>query len=169
MKRVIIIGSGGAGKSTLAKQMAGILDLPVFHLDSLFWKPNWQKTPKPDFDKQLIELMNQQHWILDGNYSRTIELRMQYADTVIFLNFNRFLCLWRAFLRTYLAKRVDPIPGCKPQMDMEFVKWIWSYSRNRVPKVLEILNRYKDSKKIFILKNPKEKQQFLQVIEQKYA
>ena len=95
MKRVLIIDSSGAGKSTLARKLGEKTGLPVVHLDEHFWLPGWQQIREDDFDRWLSDVLVEPEWIMDGNYNRTLERRLAFADTVIFLRLNRWRCLWR--------------------------------------------------------------------------
>ncbi|MCK5133485.1 MAG: hypothetical protein KAR40_15200 [Candidatus Sabulitectum sp.] len=92
MRRILVLGSGGAGKTTFAKQLAEKTGLPVIHLDSHFWNSGWVETPRDQWIPMVIELSERPEWIMDGNYSGTIDIRMKYADTVIFLDYGRFTC-----------------------------------------------------------------------------
>ena len=93
MKRISIVGSGGAGKSTFAHQLADILHLPVIHLDALYWQPGWVATPQDEWRDKQQQLVQQECWIIDGNYTSTLDVRFAVADTIIFLDFPRFRCL----------------------------------------------------------------------------
>ena len=93
MKRIIIIGCGGAGKSTLARQLGEKLNLPVVHLDKLFWRPNWISVSQEEFDELHRRELAKETWILDGNFNRTMPERIARCDTVIYLDFSRFACL----------------------------------------------------------------------------
>ncbi|WP_306795338.1 AAA family ATPase [Cohnella sp. GbtcB17] len=99
MNRILIIGSAGSGKSTLSQRISEELKLPVIHLDKYYWKPNWVPTPNEEWDNFVIEATNQEQWIMDGNYTRTLDLRLKRADTVIFLDLSRWLCLYRIIKR----------------------------------------------------------------------
>ena len=94
MERILIIGICGSGKSTLARQLGEKTGIPVVHLDALGWLPGWQERPKEEFDALLMEALQKPRWIIDGNYGRTIPLRLKYCDAVIWLDFNRFAALW---------------------------------------------------------------------------
>ena len=86
MERIMIIGCGGAGKSTLARKLGKKTGLPVIHLDQIYWSPgNWQHLEKEEFDTLLIKELEKQRWILDGNFNRTMELRLEKCDTVLIL------------------------------------------------------------------------------------
>ncbi|MFJ7953559.1 topology modulation protein [Lysinibacillus sp. NPDC096418] len=111
----LIVGSSGAGKSTLARQLGAATSLPIIHLDSLYWQPGWIGTEKVLFNEKLIVELQKFAWIIDGNFDSTLELRAQYADLIIMLDYDKKLCLYRAMKRyiTHLGKtRADMTPGC---------------------------------------------------------
>ncbi|MSS72032.1 MAG: DNA topology modulation protein [Candidatus Latescibacteria bacterium] len=170
MQKVLIIGSGGAGKSTLAVRLGELLGLPVIHLDTLYWKPGWEATPQDDWKRIIAEMVQRERWIMDGNYGGTLEERLKACDTVIFLAFSRLICLCRVFKRVAIYRgrsRPDLNPGCPEQLpDREFLSWIWSYPRKRMPKILETLKALEGQKKIFILKSPSEARRFIDTIGQ---
>lgn len=159
MRKIIIIGSGGSGKSTLARKLSKILNIKVYHLDMLLWKPNWIGVSREEQIRIQNEILKNDEWIIDGNYSRTIDLRINAADTIIFLDLPRIICLFRVFKRyfKYLHKsRPDMVEGNKERINFDFLKWIWNY-----PKVIKpiIMNKLKDAsndKKILIMKSPKD-------------
>ena len=94
MQRIMIIGCGGAGKSTLAKKLGERTGLPVVHLDQIWWSPgNWEHLSKEEFDARLAAEVEKECWIIDGNFNRTLDIRLERADTVIYLDFPRWLCL----------------------------------------------------------------------------
>lgn len=99
MKKIILIGSGGSGKSTLARQLGNKLNIKVHHLDTLFWKPNWEGVPKEEQRTVQNELVKGEKWIIDGNYGGTMDIRINAADTIIFLDIHRTICVYRAFKR----------------------------------------------------------------------
>ena len=106
MERILIIGCGGAGKSTLARQLGEKLNLPVVHLDKLFWKSGWVESTKAEIDEKIFWEMQKKCWIIDGNYTRTLPQRLKHCDTVIYLDFSRVACLLG------VAKR-NARPNCK--------------------------------------------------------
>lgn len=164
MQKIAIIGAGGAGKSTLTRQLGEILSLPVYHLDALYWKPNWTPTPLEDWEAIQETLVQQDAWILDGNYSNTLRIRFQAADTIIFLDYPGWLCLWRVLQRRwkYLGKtRPDMGKGCPEKIDAEFLYWVWNYRRTRRPGILQRLAAYKTSKTVFIFTSPTQTKRFI--------
>lgn len=163
-RRIAIIGSGGAGKSTLARQLGEILGLEVYHLDALHWKPGWVETPKEQWRGVVEELVQRESWIIDGNYGATVEQRLAAADAVIFLDFPRTICLWRAIKRViqyYGKTRPDMGPGCPERvMDIEFARWIWHYPKKSKPSVLRKIEQHCHGT-LVTLRNPREVKRFL--------
>lgn len=130
MKRVLIIGSGGSGKSTLARRMHAVTGLPLVHLDRLYWRSGWQKTPKDEWLAKIAEVTAADEWILDGNFDGTLDERLARADTVIFLDLPRYLCIYRVIKRrlTYRGtNRPDMSEGCDEKIDAEFLWWLMRY------------------------------------------
>ena len=166
MERILIIGCPGAGKTTLALALKEKLGLPLVHLDQLWWKGNWENVTREEFDSRLAMALNMDRWIIDGNYSRTIEMRLQRCDTIIYLDFDRWQCLWGMFQRVicnYGKHRPDMGGNCKERFDWEFVKWIWNFNdQNRVRNYTWIAQA-KHAKAI-VLKNWKEVKQFLETL-----
>lgn len=100
MKRIMILGSAGSGKSTLAKQLNAITGIEVVHLDTLYWKSGWIEASKEEFELEHRKRIQKESWIIDGNYRKTIDERLFLADTVIFIDMPRLLCIFRAIKRT---------------------------------------------------------------------
>lgn len=170
MQKIAIIGTGGAGKSTLARQLGEILSLPVYHLDALYWKPNWTPTPLEEWEAIQEKLVQEEAWILDGNYSNTLRIRIQAADTLIFLDYPTWLCLYRIFKRRWMYRgktRIDMGEGCIEKIDWEFLGWVWNYRRTRRPRILQKLATYKTTKTVFISTSPSQTNQFLKQLKQK--
>ena len=167
MNRISIVGSGGAGKSTFAHQLEAILQLPVIHLDALNWLPGWVATPDDEWLQIEQRLVQQDSWIIDGNYTSTIDIRFAAADTIIFLDFPRLLCLYRAIKRRiqYAGRtRPDMAPGCPERIDREFLLWIWNYPKNGRVRVLKKIEQYRENRHIVILRSPRQVQQFLNTL-----
>ena len=164
MQRIMIIGSGGAGKSTLARQLGEKLDLPVVHLDQLFWKPGWVEEPREVFDEELAKELEKPAWIMDGNFNRTISQRMARCDTVIYLDFDRVTCLLSVLKRvitSYGKTRPDMAAGCPERLDWEFLKWVWNFNKDgKRERYYRLLNEAKDVQTI-VLKNRRMVKRFL--------
>ena len=139
---MLIIGSGGAGKSTVARALGARLELPVVHLDRLYWRAGWRETPLEEWLPVVDRVLHGRAWVIDGNYGGTLERRLAAADTAIFLDMPRALCLWRVVRRRlqYAGRsRPDIAEGCPERLSWEFVRWIWEYPQKRRPGVLMTL------------------------------
>ncbi len=167
MERILIIGCGGAGKSTLARQLGEKMDLPVVHLDKLFWKPGWVESTKDEIDEKIRQEMAKPRWIMDGNYNRTMPERVKYCDTIIYLDFSRVACLMGVFKRvltTYGTVRPDMGEGCPERFDLEFLKWVWNYNRDKRESNYRLLNETEGVQTI-VLKNRRAVRKFLNQME----
>lgn len=165
MKKIAIIGSGGSGKSTLAQQLGTQLNLPVHHLDALLWKANWAATSKEEQRTIQRELIKNEEWIIDGNYNGTLDIRLNAADTVIFVDINRWICIYRVIKRRiqyHGRSRPDMGSGCEERLNMAFLTWIWNYPETKRPQMLKKLGNLAGDQQIIILKSPREVQQFLE-------
>jgi adenylate kinase family enzyme len=166
MERIVIIGCPGSGKSTLARALGEKLDLPVIHLDRLWWTKDQQLTSREEFDARLENALKLERWIIDGNYSRTMDTRLQHCDTIIYLDFSRWACLWGMFHRVILNRgkvRPDMAEGCPERFDREFLKFIWNFNKqNRVLNYTRIA-KSKHAKAI-VLKNRRELKAFLETL-----
>lgn len=142
MKRVIILGCPGSGKSTLSKALAQKLGLPLVHLDVLNWREGWQCVSREEFYRLLAEALEQDEWIIDGNYTRTIAPRLARCDTAICLDYPRIVCLL-GVLRRVLAghgrTRSDMGAGCPERLDWAFVRYVWGFRRTQRKKILALL------------------------------
>jgi adenylate kinase family enzyme len=164
MKRILVIGSGGAGKSTFAKRLGGILKIEVIHLDSLYWNPGWVEPPKQEWKKTIEQLITRTCWIIDGNYSATLDLRFEACDTVIFLDTARTICLWRVIKRLaqYRNKsRPDMAEGCVERFNLGFMFWVWGYPKRTRPKIISMLNDNSHNKEVIWLRTDAETERFL--------
>jgi len=163
MERILIIGCGGAGKSTLARSLGEKLGIPVVHLDQLWWKPGWIESNRDEFDEKLAVALDKPQWIMDGNFNRTLQTRLGKCDTVIYLDFSRWVCLFRVIYRvvTNLGKtRPDMTPGCKERLNFDFVKWIWGFNAKNRERYYGLLNETSHAQTV-VLKNDKMVRRFL--------
>ena len=128
MRRIAVVGSGGAGKTTFSRRIGDVLALPVIHLDHHFWKPGWTETPRDEWRRMQEEMVAADRWVIDGNYGGTMEIRFARADTIIVLDYPRVLCMARALRRSVLAfGQETQAPGCPERVDPGFYRWIWDY------------------------------------------
>ena len=169
MKRILIIGSGGAGKSTFSKQLSKVLGLPIIHLDVHFWLPGWEMTESEKWHKKVDDLISQDSWVMDGNFNSTLDKRFKRADTIFYFDFSRIRCLYNAFKRMihgryFFKKRSDMAEGCRERFDLGFYKWIWNFNKNHREEYYKMLDDLKEDKKVYIIRSYKEKRRVLEEI-----
>lgn len=164
MERIMIIGSGGSGKTTLARQLGDKTGLPVVHLDQIFWSPgNWKHLEREEFDALLEEELEKPRWILDGNYNRTLEPRLERCDTVIYLDFPRLVSFtgWlRRVIKNRGRARPDMAPGCAEWFDPEMAKWVWTFNKKNRARYHQILAAQTD-KTVYIFTTRRQVKRFL--------
>lgn len=138
MQRVLIVGNGGAGKSTLARRLGARTGLPVIHLDVLFWKPGWVESEDDEFRQVVAEALEAPAWICDGNFGSTWDVRMPRADTIIWIDRPPWRSLWRAIRRMIQYRkggRPDVAEGCDETIDLNFYRFILSYDAKVKPRL----------------------------------
>jgi adenylate kinase family enzyme len=163
MERVLVIGSGGAGKTTVARTLADSLRLPLIHLDAHYWKAGWVETPPDEWQKRVQSFASQPRWVMDGNYGGTLDLRLAACDTVVFLDMPRVVSLWRAIRRwvKYWGRtRPDVTPGCPERFTWSFFVWIWTYPERRREKILRKLAALQHAR-VFVLSSQRQVDEFL--------
>jgi adenylate kinase family enzyme len=165
MKRILVIGSGGAGKSTFSTKLGAVLGLPVIHLDQAYWKAGWEKPSKEEWAAKVDALVAQHEWIMDGNFGGTLPQRIKRADAIILLDVSRWICLWRVARRAVKYRgrhRPDMAPGCQERFDLEFIKWIWNYPTRSKPAKLALLSATGPDQRVVILRSRREIERFLE-------
>lgn len=161
MKRIAIIGSPGSGKSVFAKKLGDILNIPVIHLDSYYWQPNWKKLDSQKWSEIHSELIIGDEWIIDGNYKSTMDVRLGAADTIIFLNFSRWLCFWRIVKRRlmYHGKTRGDLGGNNyERTSWQLISFVMRYQQ---AQVVEKLAALKNTKEVITLMSPKDAELYL--------
>lgn len=158
MERIAVVGCGGAGKSTLARRLGLITGLPVVHLDAHYWSPGWTPTPRERWRDVVAGLVAAPRWIMDGNYQSTFDLRFARADTVVFLDYGRLRCLWRALRRRVAwwgATRPDMAPDCPERgIDGDFFRWIWRFPADGRARILSHLEGLGPDRTVVRLDSP---------------
>jgi adenylate kinase family enzyme len=156
VRRVVILGPGGAGKSTLARRLGACTGLPVVHLDEHFWHPGWVETPRDEWRVRQRELFAGDTWIADGNYNGTLEERLPRADTVVLLDFPAWRTVPRA-LRRSIGHRGEALQaeGCPERVDMQFLRWVANYRRRSRPRVLAAIAEHAPDARLLVLRNPR--------------
>ena len=165
---MLVIGSGGAGKSTFSRRLGERLGLEVIHLDVAYWLPGWVEPPEDVWERAVEEMCGRDSWVIDGNYSGTLGARLAACDTAIFLDLPRVVCVWRVLKRRVMYRRTrrpDVAEGCPETVNAEFLLWIWNYPKRSRPKVLALLEKYGGDKRIVHLRSSAEAERFLNQLE----
>ena len=158
MNKVIIIGCPGSGKSTFARKLAEKTGLPLHYLDMMYWNADKSTVSREIFDQKLCEVLEQDKWIADGNYGRTMEMRLKGCDTVFFLDFDVDTCLQG--IKERKGKPRPDMPWIETEDDEEFLEFIKNYTTQSRPKVIELLEKYND-KNIIIFKTRDEADDYI--------
>ena len=158
MKKVIVIGCPGSGKSTVSRALHNRTGIPLYHLDMMYWNADKTTVEKSVFLERLSTVLEKDKWIIDGNYGSTMGLRMAACDTVIFLDYPLDVCL--DGIRERRGKPRSDMPWIETEEDAEFIEFIRNYNEQQKPKVLELLEKYRD-KNIIIFKSREQADAFL--------
>jgi len=145
MQRVIILGCSGSGKSTVARKIGTAANLPVVHLDQHYFYPGWVEKSEAEWDQTVSDLCSEDRWVMDGNYSKTLDARLASADTAIFIDYPPLLCLFRVLKRMftqYGQVRIDAAVGCPERFDLGFIGYVLNYHRARKPSIVRKLREH---------------------------
>lgn len=162
MSKIIVIGCPGAGKSTFSRKLSEVTGIKLYYLDMLWHKPDKTHISREEFDIELEKIMTNESWIIDGNYTRTLEARLKECDTVFLLDYPLEICLEGAASRIG-KERVD-LPWTEDEFDEEFKQYIIDFSKDNLPVIYELLDKYRDTKKIIIFKSRNEADDYLENI-----
>ncbi len=154
MKRVIVIGCPGAGKSTFSRELGKKTGLPIKYLDMLYHRANKTVVSRLEFDLKLFFIMLKRRWILDGNYMRTLKRRLKRADTVFLLDYPLEVCL--SGVENRIGKPREDMPWIEQEFDAEFKEYILTFREKKLPRIYDILEKYGARKKILIFKSREE-------------
>ncbi len=160
MNRIMVIGCPGSGKSTFSKALHEITDIPLYHLDMMYWNADRTTVDKAVFREKLSGTIQKSQWIIDGNYGSTIELRLQACDTVIFLDYPVDVCLNGIRERRGKARTDMPWIEKSDEEDAEFIEFIKNYNSINRPEVMALLDKYSD-REVYIFKSRNEADEFL--------
>lgn len=162
MERVLVIGSPGAGKSTLATAIARRTGLPLIHLDRHHWRSGWVEADKAEWEIEVAALIAGERWVIDGNYGGTLAARLARADTAIWLDYPVWLCIWRVFRRAihYRGRtRPDMAEGCPEQLNWEFLVYTARFPWTGRKRILAKLPAF--TGRLIHLRRPSEAARFL--------
>ena len=169
MKRIVVIGCSGSGKSTFSRKLKQVTGNPLHHLDKLYWLPDWNLRAAEEQDRIQKERIKDEKWIIDGNYQRSLPIRLERADTVFFFDYPRSLCLYRALKRIVLNRkrtRPDMGEGCPERFDWEFMKFIWNFNKNNRSGLIALLDQAPAGIEIQHFRKPREARDYLRALEE---
>ena len=160
MKKVIIIGCPGSGKTTFAEKLQKKTKLPLYYLDAIWHNPDKTHIPRDEFDERIKEIFKTDKWIIDGNYSRTIEMRLIECDTVFLFDLPTEICVQGVSNR--IGKGRYDLPWLEIELDPEFVEFIKDFPKTTLPKIYDLIDKYKAEKNIIIFKSREEADKYLE-------
>ncbi len=160
MKRIIVIGCPGSGKTTFAEKLRDRLGLPLYYLDALWHKPDRTHIPREEFDARLGEILALDGWIIDGNYSRTVERRIVACDTVFLFDLPVEVCLNGATSR--LGKGRYDMPWIDTELDPALAREIESFPSKNLPELYRLLEKYGDGRRVVVFKSREAADDFIE-------
>lgn len=158
MNKIIVIGCPGGGKSYFSKQLARILNIPLYHLDMIWHNPDKTNISKEELKNKVEAIIQKDCWIIDGNYQSTLEQRFIACDTIFLLDFPLDICLNGALSR--IGKKRDDLPWIEEEADEEFIEYIKNFPNEQLPYIYELLDKYSD-KTIIIFKSRNQMQEYI--------
>ena len=159
MKKVIVIGCPGAGKSTFSRKLRDKQHIPLYYLDTLWHKEDKTNISKEEFDDTLTQWIKKDEWIIDGNYLRTLEMRIIECDTIFFLDYSLDVCLEGA--KSRIGTKREDMPWVETEFDEEFKQWILDFEKDQRPVIYELIDKYKETKNIIVFKSRDEANDYL--------
>lgn len=152
--KILVIGSCGAGKSTVAKTISSKLGIPLIGLDQYYWKPGWKKPSSKEWRAKVSQLVKKKAWVMDGNYLNTFDIRFPASDAIVIVDVNRFVCLWRILKRRILQNRPDKLDQCPEKVGIQFILWVlWGYPTKGKREIQKYTERYPNKKIITVRTN----------------
>jgi adenylate kinase family enzyme len=167
MRRILVVGCPGAGKSSFARRLAEKLPLPLIYLDRFYWHSGWRPSQLSEWRDQVTALVTAPEWIMDGNYANTFDLRMPRADSLIWLNHPRMTCMRRVLMRIVKGRgrsRADLPDGCPEQFDAEFLRFIWDFPAHYRPRIVDGIENFGRHLNVIQLAGDRETEYFLQSV-----
>ena len=162
MKKMIVIGCPGSGKTTFAERLNKITSIPLYHLDAIWHKPDKTHISREDFDQAISEIFNTSEWIIDGNYNRTIEMRLLECDTVFLFDLPTEVCIQGATDR--LGKERYDLPWLETELDPSFRQFIVDFPNDSLPRIYELIEKHGKDKEVVVFKSREDVDDFLEYI-----
>lgn len=162
LQKIIVIGSPGAGKSTLSRKLRDKTGLPLYYLDLIWHKPDKTNISREEFDRRLDEIISGERWIIDGNYQRTLEKRIKACDTVILLDYPLDVCFEGA--RSRVGTKREEMPWIETELDSEFAQCINDFPQKKLPQIYELLEQYKHGREIVVLRSRGAAEKYVQAL-----
>lgn len=160
MKRAVVIGCSGSGKSVFSRKLLDVTGLTLYYLDMIWHKPDGTNISREEFDKQLDSIISRDSWIIDGNYQRTLETRIKACDTVFLFDLPTEICIEGALSR--IGKKREDMPWFENELDPEFRQWIESFRANQLPEVYRLLEKYKNNREIVVFRTREQADKFIE-------
>ena len=154
MKKALVIGCPGSGKTTFAEKLSKKTGIPLFYLDAIWHKPDKTHIPREEFDERIKEIFSTEKWIIDGNYKRTIEMRLKQCDTVFLFDLPTEVCLQG--IRDRIGKKRYDLPWLEKEPDPEFVKFVKDFPKDTLPYIYELIEKYRNEKKVVVFRSREE-------------
>jgi adenylate kinase family enzyme len=166
MRRVLVMGCAGSGKTTFARKLADKLGLPFVSIDRIFWQPGWREPAREDFAARMTLEAAKPAWVMDGNYTShaAAELRRVRADTIIWFDLPRRVCVLgiiRRSVMSYGRVRSEMAPGCPEKFDLAFYRFVWTYGAAHRPRLLAYVSALRDNQRLVTFTTRKQAAEFL--------
>ena len=160
MKRAVVIGCSGSGKSVFSRKLRDVTGLMLYYLDMIWHKPDGTNISREEFDEKLRSIMSRDSWIIDGNYQRTLETRIKACDTVFLFDLPTETCIEGALSR--IGKKREDMPWFENELDPQFRQWIESFRENQLPEIYRLLEKYKNGRQIVVFRTREQADKFIE-------
>lgn len=160
MKRAVVIGCSGSGKSVFSRKLRDVTGLTLYYLDMIWHKPDGTNISREEFDEKLRSIMSRDSWIIDGNYQRTLETRIKACDIVFLFDLPTETCIEGALSR--IGKKREDMPWFENELDPQFRQWIESFRENQLPEIYRLLEKYKNGRQIVIFRTREQADKFIE-------